>query len=104
MQTNSDEEDAKTSKSAVLTKSQSLDRCDGSQEDGEKSGFAIRRSRTLPGRIKTSPEQPEDKAGTYTIFIQINAFSEELLYWKRVGYYRKGVFTIRGRSNFPYIL
>jgi len=66
VQTNpaNDEEDAKTSK-AILTKSQSLDRCDEFQEDGDKSGHSIRRSKTLPPRLKTSPlEQPEDKAGT----------------------------------------
>lgn len=69
VQTNSpnDEEDAKTSKTAlkhVMTKTQSLERWEENQEDGEKSGFSIRRSRTLPGRLKTtSLELPEDKAG-----------------------------------------
>ena len=68
VQTNSpnDEEDAKTSKTAkyVVTKTQSLERCEENQEDGEKSGLSIRRSRTLPGRLKTTPlELPEDKAG-----------------------------------------
>lgn len=58
-----EEEDTKTSKS-VLAKSQSLDHCDISQEDGEKSGYFIRRSKTLPARIKTSPtDQADDKTG-----------------------------------------
>ena len=61
-----EEEDAKTSKSIknVITKSQSLDRGDENLEDGEKSGFSIRRAKTLPGRLKTtSLEPPEDKTG-----------------------------------------
>lgn len=58
-----EEEDTKTSKS-VLAKSQSFERCDISQEDGEKTGYSIRRSKTLPARIKTSPtDQTDDKTG-----------------------------------------
>ena len=58
-----EEEDTKTSKS-VLAKSQSLERCDVSQEDGEKSVSSIRRSKTLPARIKMSPTDPaDDKTG-----------------------------------------
>ena len=59
-----EEEDTKTSKSHVLAKSQSLERCDVSQEDGEKSVSSIRRSKTLPARIKMSPTDPaDDKTG-----------------------------------------
>ena len=58
-----EEEDTKASKS-VLAKSQSLERCDVSQEDGEKSVSSIRRSKTLPARIKMSPTDPaDDKTG-----------------------------------------
>ena len=57
------EEEDKTSKS-VLAKSQSLERCDVSQEDGEKFVSSIRRSKTLPARIKMSPtDQADDKTG-----------------------------------------
>ena len=58
-----EEEDTKTSKS-VLAKSQSLEHCDVSQEDGEKSVSSIHRSKTLPARIKMSPaDQADDKTG-----------------------------------------
>ena len=66
VQTNfqNDEEDAKTTKTAVITKSLSLDHWENSQEDGDKSNFSVRRSKTLPGRIKTPPlDLPEDKMG-----------------------------------------
>ncbi|KAL9983840.1 hypothetical protein ACROYT_G006080 [Oculina patagonica] len=57
-----DEEDAKTFK-PLLSKAQSCDTplTSESSDDKEKSGFSIRRSRTLPGRLKASPLESEDK-------------------------------------------
>ena len=58
-----EEEDIKTSK-PLLGKSQSFEHSDISQEDGEKSSSSIRRSKTLPARIKMSPtDQADDKTG-----------------------------------------
>lgn len=61
-----DEEDAKTFK-PFLPKTQSLDTpmVSDSPDDKEKSGFSIRRSRTLPGRLKTSQAEHEDKTGNH---------------------------------------
>ena len=60
-----DEEDAQTSRPS-LSKAQSFGfdtPLVESSEDGEKSGFSIRRSRTLPGRLKASHLETEDKTG-----------------------------------------
>ena len=62
----SDEEDAKPLKSSI-SKTQSLDTPPvESLGDKEKSGFSIRRSRTLPGRLKTSHLELEDRTGICT--------------------------------------
>lgn len=84
VQTNSpnDEEDAKTSKTVkhVVTKTQSLECWEENQEDGEKSGFSIRRSRTLPGRLKTtSLELPEDKAGMFFLLASTSHVCYDIL-------------------------
>ena len=58
-----DEEDAKPLKSSI-SKTQSLDTPPvESLDDKEKSGFSIRRSRTLPGRLKASHLELEDRTG-----------------------------------------
>ncbi len=64
-----DEEDAKTFK-PLLSKAQSCDTplTSESSDDKEKSGFSIRRSRTLPGRLKASPLESEDKTGNHIHF------------------------------------
>ncbi|XP_020630287.1 WD repeat-containing protein 91-like isoform X2 [Orbicella faveolata] len=56
-----DEEDAKPLKSSI-SKTQSLDTPSiESLDDKEKSGFSIQRSKTLPGRLKTSQLELEDR-------------------------------------------
>jgi len=58
-----DEEDAKPLKSSI-SKTQSLDTPSiESLDDKEKSGFSIQRSKTLPGRLKTSQLELEDRTG-----------------------------------------
>lgn len=62
-----DEEDAKPLKS-YLSKTQSLDTPLVESlpvDDKEKSGFSVRRSRTLPGRLKASQLELEDKTGNH---------------------------------------
>lgn len=61
-----DEEDAKTSKSS-LSKALSLDAPSAEgQDDREKFGAAIRRSKTLPVKLKASQlELTEDKTGNH---------------------------------------
>ena len=55
-----DMEDAKP----LISKTQSLDTPPvESLDDKEKSGFSIRRSRTLPGRLKASHLELEDRTG-----------------------------------------
>ena len=62
-----DEEDAKPLRSSI-SKTQSLDTTSvESLDDKEKSGFSIRRSRTLPGRLKASQPDLEDRTGTCII-------------------------------------
>ena len=63
-----DEEDAKPLKSTI-SKTQSLDTPSiESLDDKEKSGFSIRRSRTLPGRLKASQLELEDRTGICNSF------------------------------------
>ena len=62
-----DEEDTKPLRSSI-SKTQSLDTTSvESLDDKEKSGFSIRRSRTLPGRLKASQLDLEDRTGTCII-------------------------------------
>ena len=63
-----DEEDAKPLKSSI-SKTQSLDTPSvESLDDKEKSGFSIRRSRTLPGRLKGSQLELEERTGICNSF------------------------------------
>ena len=70
-ETRNDEEDAKPSKS-YISKTLSLDTPSvESQDDKEKSGFSVRRSRTLPGRLKASQPELEDRTGIYVSHFHI---------------------------------